>query len=91
MGKTWELRMIGGPYDGWKIPCAGERPPRGQHFVGLPYANDFIVPASFSEAEKIPAPRHLHLCDYRLELGVEDRDRGIAVYIYRGPETRRVY
>jgi hypothetical protein len=81
-GTRWELRMIGGPYDGWVVPFTGERPPHSEIFLGLPYAMENSIPLRIPADAPITIPQAQVGIEYRLMMRYEDMHRRIAVYTY---------
>jgi hypothetical protein len=88
--KPWQLRMIGGPYDGWTLPCSERHPPHSHLFHGLPYARDFSSRPTFEDGP-IPIPEPIIPVEYHLFFGFEDKGKNIAVYAYIGSDTRRLF
>ena len=80
------LRMVGGPYDGWELPCE-DHPKPYVIFAGLPY-NESVVPTPMTETIPTDSPRAVHV-EYKSEFVYKDSHKHIVVYSYWHGTTER--
>lgn len=86
----WDLRMVGGPYDGWTVPSLSEKPDREWWFAGYPYAHTQMDARMFCDKEILPSFPPIPHFSYYLSAAFNDGRKNIAVYFYQGPECERV-